>query len=94
MAIFGQKKKKDDETKEKDPEKTEVIEAKIITEDKSKLLEWLVKEFKESYGGMFSEKDIKEMDIDATSLTLLFGIFGELRILRMLKEKGDQQPKK
>jgi len=90
--MLGKKK-----TKEKEPEqpkKTEVVEAKIITEDKGKLLEWIVAEFKENYFGVFSAKDLEELDADATSLTLLFAIFGELRILRMLKEKEIQQPKK
>lgn len=69
------------------PEKTQVIEAKLLEQDKSKLLEFLITEFKEQYHGIFSAQDLKEVDSESTSLNLLFAIYGELRIMRMLKEK-------
>lgn len=86
--MLGKKKtKKADDPKDQQPEKTPTVDAKIITEDKGKLLEWLVQEFKGGYYGIFSEKDLEEIDADATSLTLLFAIFAELRLLRLLQEK-------
>lgn len=94
--MFGKKKKSDNDQLEHDvpeppkikqPEKTQVIEAKVLEQDKSQLLEYIIKEYKEQYHGIFSAQDLKEIDAEATSLSLLFAIFGELRILRMLKEK-------
>lgn len=68
--------------------KTNVIDANLLSEEQGKLLEWLVNEFKSNYSGIFSAADLQQnVDPEATSLNMLFGIWSELRIMRSLKEK-------
>jgi len=77
--MFGNKKTKAIEQKQ---DKTEIDNAKIQMADKTKLLDFVVTEYKENYGSLFTAEDLKEIDADATSLNLLFGIFSELRLIR------------
>lgn len=65
-------------------EPTETQEVKILLEDRAKILEFVAKEFKETYGGVFNTKNMEEMDQEAMSLDLLFSIYAELRLLRKI----------
>lgn len=95
--MLGKKQKTDQKEEEKpklkvpeppQDQKTKVIDAKLLSEEQGKLLEWLVNEFKDNYSGIFNAADLQQnVDPEATSLNILFGIWSELRILRSLKEK-------
>ena len=78
--MFGKKDKK--ETEPTKAEKTPIDDAKIESSAKLKEFDFVVTEYKERYGGLFSAEDLKEIDQDATSLNILFGIYSELRLLR------------
>jgi hypothetical protein len=84
--MFGKKKQVEQppaELPKLEQEKTQVIEAPAITQDKARLMEWLVQEYKSTYMGAVA----KGTDLEQVSVDLLFAIYGELRILRMLQEK-------
>jgi hypothetical protein len=86
--MFAKKKKTDTKTEEEQlQEPTEIQEVKLLMEDKAKLLEFVTKEFQETYAGIFNTEELKDMDADAMSLNLLFGMYSELRLIRkfMLK---------
>lgn len=86
--MFGKKKELPKIEMEEVPEppkiRSQVIEASLLTEDKSKLMQFIVEEYKSTYHGVFSPDDIKDLDADATSLNLLFAIYGEMRVIREL----------
>uniref|UniRef100_A0A6M3JWN6 Uncharacterized protein n=1 Tax=viral metagenome TaxID=1070528 RepID=A0A6M3JWN6_9ZZZZ len=81
--VFGKKKVHE----EPQPEKTQVLEAKIQSMDKTKLFEWLANEYKETYAGIFGPEDLKTLDPELLSLNILFAIWSEMRLLRELNSK-------
>ena len=66
---------------------SDIVDARMLTEEKGKLMQWLLQEFKENYGGIVNSRDLEHIDVEATSLNLLFGIWSEIRIARLTKGK-------
>jgi hypothetical protein len=96
--MFGSKKKekKEDKKEEKleelpkiEKEKTEIQDAKIQSKDTQKMLEWVLKEYTNTYAGIFTSQDIENIDTDATTLNLLVAIYSEMRLIRELLSKAD-----
>lgn len=83
--MLGKKKQE----KEQEPEQpTGKLEVKITSQDKGELLEWFITEYKGQYHGIFGQQDLAELDVDLTSLNLLFAIWAELRLLRELQSQS------
>ena len=85
--MLGKKKKPDPVPVPSEP--TQKMEVKITSMDQTKLLEWLFTEYKNSYHGLFGQQDLSEINIEATTLDVLFAIWSELRMMREINsQKG------
>lgn len=62
--------------------KTETVKADMISAERDKTIMWLAKEFNEQYGGTFLPQDMEKIDTETLMLNILFGIYGELKLLR------------
>lgn len=65
---------------------TETIDAEMLSHDKEQLLKNLISEFQGQYANIFG-MDLQDKEADVITLNLLFGIYGELRLIRELLQQ-------
>lgn len=87
--MLGKKKKDKKEDDLPEFEQGETADAKIELESKQQMIDFVANEFQEQYAGIFDPKAVDEekINIEAMSLDLLFAIFAELRLQRLIMQQ-------